>query len=144
MITATSITSITSTTVINTVVAATTMETTIKEEKNPLAIVLPYHCNLKTNSKRCTSGRLVCKEPQSCRFHQSSLHFVLLLPLPVKQMMWAMVPSSGRTICWWQYLDFFCCPSPLISIMKNSLFLHISPHERDEKDLESIYPFLLH
>ena len=112
MITATSITSITRTTAINTVAAAaTTLEITMKEEKNPLAIVLPYHCNLKTNSKRCTSGRLVCKEPQSCRFHQISLHFVLLLQLPVKQTMWTMVPSSGRTICWWQYLDFFCCPN---------------------------------
>lgn len=103
----TSITGITSTAINTVAPAATTTEITMEEEKPPLAIALHYHCNLKTNSERRTSGRLVCKEPQSCRFHQISLRFVLLLQLPVKQTRWTRVPSSGRTICWWQYLDFF-------------------------------------
>ena len=107
MLTAASITTTSISTAINTVAAATaTTETTMEEEKTPLAIVLQYHCNLKANSKRRTSGRRVCKEPQSCRFHPISLPCLLLLQLPVKQTRWTMVPSSGRTICWWQYLDF--------------------------------------
>lgn len=50
MITATSITTATA---FNTAAAAAApMEITMKEEENPLAIVLHYHCNLKTNSER--------------------------------------------------------------------------------------------